>query len=305
MDNQNWKLVNCNLCGASDYKKIFTDKTICDGKLVLFDTVKCRKCGFIFNNPLNIKGAGYSFEDIQDIFKQAQWEINHKKDIYFYALNLLEKIDNSQGRALLDIGCACGAFLDIARLFGFKTKGIELSKGQAEYAQKQLNLDVLLSATVEPLLAEHKGFFNVVTMWDVLEHIPDPKSALNSIHNLLSDDGILMLKIPNSYFQISKARLARLLFPRMNKVLGAGDHVVHFTKKSIQQILKATDYEVIKLENSQWDRSLYSPFSVFQKTYYDLAFLIEKIFKIQIGNYYFVMAKKISKQQSNKAEKRN
>lgn len=294
MDKENWKFIRCNLCGANEYNKIFSDIVFYDGQDVIFDTVKCSKCGFVYNNPINIGGAGYSFEKIDDVSKQTQWEITYKREIYFHALDFLSKMGDVKNKTLLDIGCACGSFLDMARLFGFKTKGIELSKTQVEYARNQLNLDVLQSDSVEPLIKDHRKFFNVITMWDVLEHIADAKGALEKIHSLLAIEGVLMLKIPNSSFQIIKAKLARLVFPRMRKVLGAGDHVVHFTRQTILKMLLNAKFEVLIFENSKRDLAQYSPFSLFQRAYYKVAYMVEKLTGRHIGNYYFIVAKKKS-----------
>ncbi|MCG2712141.1 MAG: class I SAM-dependent methyltransferase [Candidatus Omnitrophica bacterium] len=294
VDKENWKFVDCNLCGSTGFKTIFKDKILCDGKEVIFNTVKCVKCGFIYNNPLNITGIGNSFKKIESITNQAQWRITHKINIYFHALEILSKMYDLKDKNLLDIGCACGSFLDMARLFGFKAKGIELSKQQAAYAVNQLQLDVIEAGTVDPLIKEHRNFFDVITMWDVLEHIPNAKSTLQKISCLLVPGGILMLKIPNSYFQITKAKLARLFFPNLYKVLGAGDHVIHFTEKSIKKMLLDTGFEVKIFENSKRDLAQYSPFSIFQKAYYKMALIVEKLTGMHIGNYYFIVAKKKS-----------
>ena len=286
-----WRHVPCNLCGADSYKKIFVDTLSRQGQIERFDIVQCRRCGLMYNNPIDTRGIGYSFDDVP--LEQAQWELAMKRGIYEYALQRLHAVQgNASGKYLLDIGCGCGAFLDLARQHGYAVSGIEMSASQVSHARGHLHLDVTHADTVAVLLPGKEGYFDAVTMWDVLEHMVNAKEAVAAVYRLLKPGGILMIKIPNSCFQLLKAHVCRLVFPSMGKVLGAGDHVIHFTRSTISRLLRDCGFRILMFENSQLERSRHSPLSIFRDGYYALARVMERITGLHIGNYYFIAARK-------------
>lgn len=93
---------------------------------------------------------------------------------------------------MLEVGAYCGFFMDVARERGWQVEGIEPSHWAATYGQEQLGLDIH-QGTLERLEGRLDGGYEVAVMWDVLEHLPDPMSALRRIHCLLDDDGLLCL----------------------------------------------------------------------------------------------------------------
>jgi SAM-dependent methyltransferase len=100
-----------------------------------------------------------------------------------------------EGR-LLEVGCANGMFLNTVRKSGsWDVYGVDINKYAVQYARDQLGLDVFLGQLEETHFPD--DFFDVVVLWDVLEHLPNPKSALLEIHRVLTSDGWLIFRVPN------------------------------------------------------------------------------------------------------------
>jgi len=95
---------------------------------------------------------------------------------------------------LLDVGCSTGRFIAAANQAGFLAQGVEFNVDTAELARAQ-GLDVT-TGTLSDLKAP-KHFFDAITMWDIVEHVPDPLTLLNTARELLAEDGWLWLTTPN------------------------------------------------------------------------------------------------------------
>ena len=99
------------------------------------------------------------------------------KDLFcFYSINLMDKM-------VIDIGCAGGAFPKAADDLGFNVVGIEPSKYLCEWGKKEYGLDLRPG-----ILDEHdfeKESFDVITLWDVVEHLIDPRVEIKKISNIL------------------------------------------------------------------------------------------------------------------------
>lgn len=96
---------------------------------------------------------------------------------------------------LLDFGCADGYFLELARQQGWEIAGVEISTFQAQYASNRLGISVLDSIDHFP-----ESSFDVITLWEVLEHLTQPIVELRKLKSRLRPGGVLMLSTPNAGF---------------------------------------------------------------------------------------------------------
>jgi 2-polyprenyl-3-methyl-5-hydroxy-6-metoxy-1,4-benzoquinol methylase len=108
-------------------------------------------------------------------------------------VHLIQKY--TSGTNLLDIGCAQGFFLYNASKAGYTTKGIEISQDAAEYAIMEFGLDIEAKPFEELRFPENH--FDVVTLWQVLEHVPYPLTVLKEVHRILKPGGLLVASTPN------------------------------------------------------------------------------------------------------------
>jgi SAM-dependent methyltransferase len=133
--------------------------------------------------------------------------------------------------------------LDEFRKRGWETFGTELSEQAAGAAREEFGLNVR-AITLEDWGFEDK-FFDVVTLWHVLEHLPDPRETLREVNRILKDDGLLVVSTPNfDSFQakVSKEKWFHLDMPR---------HYYHFSTRTLTQMLGSLDFRV-------WRQSLFS-----------------------------------------------
>jgi len=179
----------CNLCGSQDYREIFIKSN--------YILVQCNQCRLIFveNVPTedSIKQlytfeSGYHREFTQNM---ALIQNHYKMNTDYYAI--MQKYKKSG--ALLDIGCSTGFFIEIAKKNGWVVKGIEISPDSAKIAQGIHKGDVYEGMLQDGLYPEVT--FDAITLWDVLEHVQDPKQLLGMIYKLLKKDGMVFIRTPN------------------------------------------------------------------------------------------------------------
>jgi 2-polyprenyl-3-methyl-5-hydroxy-6-metoxy-1,4-benzoquinol methylase len=154
----------------------------------------------------------------------------------------------TRGR-LLDIGCSAGFFLKVARDFGWETCGLEISEDTAAIATQRYGLQVIVGSLQESTFPP--GYFDVVTLWDVLEHLQDPKKTLSIINQILTTDGIVVISTPN----------IDGLFPRLSykvaKVINfwrhpePPRHLFQFSKKTLGRLLERTGFAMSQVRDER------------------------------------------------------
>jgi predicted TPR repeat methyltransferase len=139
-------------------------------------------------------------------------------------------------KRLPDIGCAGGACLAAARDLGFDGEGIEPSRWLNAYARSEYGLNVrqaILTAGVYP-----EKSFDVVSLWDVLEHVPEPSDILRVARSLLKPDGYLWLNYPN--IGSLAARLIGWRWPFWLSV-----HLHYYRPHAIRRQIEQVGFEVL------------------------------------------------------------
>lgn len=142
-------------------------------------------------------------------------------------INLIHKLNKGSGK-LLDIGAGTGDFLVVAKNKGWEIAGVEVNKKARILAKEK---SVPLKSRIEDFTDQK---FDVITMWHVLEHISNYKEVLQTCQSLLSENGVLVIAVPNykSYdAQYYKNNWAAYDVPR---------HLWHFSRQSLPKILKDT-----------------------------------------------------------------
>jgi len=167
---------------------------------------------------------GYGAHDLIEVEKRrrAAW--------------LLEWSGVRSGR-VLDVGCMFGFLLDEAKRAGMKTHGIELSPGAAEAATAKGH--AVFTGTIEAFSAAHPGLrFDAIFAQHVLEHVPDPRAFLAVARAMLEPGGTLAICVPNF-----GARLRRVA-PRSWGWYQVPVHLVHYSSRALQRLLREAGFEV-------------------------------------------------------------
>ena len=203
---------------------------------VLMDRVVKCYCGMIYISPrLESSLIQGGYEAVEDPVFVAQ---NPQRIRTFarVARSVLARTGlNPAGKQLLDIGCAGGAFLVAARDEGFQVKGIEPSRWLSGYARQQYALDVrqgILEPGVFP-----EGSFDVVSLWDVIEHVPEPHAVLTTVHGLLKPDGYLWVNFPDAGSVAAKVLSWRWPF-------WLSVHLHYYLRDSMRRQLEKAGFEV-------------------------------------------------------------
>lgn len=147
---------------------------------------------------------------------------------------------------LLDVGCGAGDFMGVAQGLGYAVEGIDISEASAELCRSRG-----FTARAGDFLTERfDGSFDLITMWDVVEHLRDPGAFLERARSLLSRDGLLFTKIPG-FGDLSVGISSRV--PRAaGTLLGAPSHVQFFDRRSLSALLSRTGFA---WESVEWGQA--------------------------------------------------
>lgn len=193
--------VSCNLCGQDSFDIFVVRK---DLSLFIpgdFRSVRCKNCGLVYLNPRPAADSMTEiYPDEYDQYSTAPSQERSHLKRWVRRRGLHKRVQailqyKKAGR-LLDVGCATGLFLDEMRQqAGWEVQGVEISPFASAYARQQLGLEVK-TGTVEDA-GYPANSFDMITLWNVLEHLPDPIATLHHLHNLLKPDGLLIFNTPN------------------------------------------------------------------------------------------------------------
>lgn len=192
----------CFVCGYSNWQLLYEARDLLhdlDGKFYLYE---CPKCGFVSTQPKlsNQEMQKYYPEDYLSyptaIDDEKTWHqrASRQRGVRRKCDFAVRESGVATGK-VLDVGCATGIFLKEMQNRGWQAYGIEPSDYAANYAKEQLKLNV----THDYLQADsfEANQFDLITLWDVFEHLPNPQETLHIIHKILKPGGVLLLCLPN------------------------------------------------------------------------------------------------------------
>jgi len=234
-------IINCPICNGTEFRAHLSciDYTASQEKFTL---KKCPSCNFVLTDPRPEDDALPNYYQSDKYISHTGGNKSLVDNIYLLARkitlgwkrNLTRKY--SEGNKILDIGCGTGEFLHEMKSQGWAISGVEPSSNAREASQKKTE------ATIFKSLADvTENNFNAITLWHVLEHLPDPNQALKTIRNLLSQSGTVFIAVPNlrsydaTYYQ---SYWAGYDVPR---------HLWHFDKKNMETLLRKNDLELVKI----------------------------------------------------------
>lgn len=140
---------------------------------------------------------------------------------------------------LLDIGCGNGMGLQVAEKIGYDAHGIDVSSEAVHLCQSR-GLSAELRSVDDPDLGDD---WDVATMWDVLEHIEEPRPFLHAVRARLRAGGLLVIKVPT--VAAKSATLLVRISPRLGKIaLQLPAHLNYFTSDSLERVLRTTGFDV-------------------------------------------------------------
>lgn len=231
----------CRLCGSTDWAARFREG--------VHEVRRCADCGLVWVSPRRDEAG------LQALYGEEQyWRSDSPKECGYadyradaerYLETFRLRLDRAlrggphSGRAL-DVGCAAGYCLRVLADRGFAVDGVELSPVIAREARARLGEDAVHVGTVET--SPHApGSFDLITLWDVVEHVVDPHALLRRARELLAPGGLLVLET-----QDVDSPFARLLGRRWHHFKHA-EHLYHFSPVTIRRLLADCGFRVEEL----------------------------------------------------------
>jgi 2-polyprenyl-3-methyl-5-hydroxy-6-metoxy-1,4-benzoquinol methylase len=244
--------VPCNICGSNepnilqraqydldatreiDFTRTFSSSS--DERLH-HQLVACGRCGLQYVSPRLRADAvleGYAAGSDEQFVSQARGrEITFGK-----CLDAIERIWNRQPGRLLDIGTGGGAFPYVASKRGWKAEGCEPNRWLCNWALEHYGLPIRPGTVFDQNYPGQS--YDVVTLWDVLEHTPDPKTEIREAQRLLRDEGLLVINYPDI-----GSWIARMMGRSWVFLLDV--HLYYFTRSTIRRLLEDAGFEIVRI----------------------------------------------------------
>lgn len=219
----------CPVCESRDHFLSF-----------LPDVCFCNNCLIYFRNPRPTLTEIINSYDSNKTYSQWVKEKSERERMWLRRLKLVQKYKKTG--ILMDIGTGDGHFLDVADRFGYTTFGTEVSKAASSGNHRVFNGSL---CDVDRLPDNH---FDIITMWHVLEHMQYPYMALKKAFNLLKDNGVLYIAVPNEENHLFRYRLGIVNSenPLGNLTYGTEIHLIHFQPKTLMGILHRAGFCIVE-----------------------------------------------------------
>ena len=229
----------CTLCGNNQGNKFLKWEE------VGYTLFRCCSCDAVSPNiDVNIDDYTSSIYDIDEYVDKFIRETHNQyeyrknkfgKERYGYTVDRLNIGVDSR---VLDIGCGAGYYLDVLKDNLIECKGLEVSNHLVEYCKSYHNLNVENTS----LEGEPDGHYDLITMFDVLEHLSDPVSVFNMINKKLKPGGYCVAYTPN-IFSVGY----ELMGVKQNTLLPF-EHLCFFNNRSLEFLVKKTGFKIEVLE---------------------------------------------------------
>ena len=228
----------CALCGSSQRQVHIGFRDI--------PVVRCSQCGFLYSS--RVLSAAAAHEYYQDNFGSQRHLDGQRVNARTNAVALIQLINFRQVKSWLDIGCGYGFLLKWLLEQGIAAEGVELSSQEAEYA-RSAGLPVhgtLLSESGLP-----RNHYDVVSSFEVIEHISDPRTLLAEMAEYVRPGGFLLVMTDN--FESAAVRELRGAFPKWIP----HTHVSHFGPDTLRACIESIPGLVVEKEAAYtpWDVS--------------------------------------------------
>jgi len=239
-------------CPVCDYES-FTTFIECPDYFLskeIFNISKCEKCGFLFTNPRPETANLLSYYQSEEYISHSNSRKGFQNIVYQQVRNYtisrkLKLIQNykKQG-SLLDIGCATGEFLNHCKINKWNVLGIEPDPSARQNGIRNYSLVIEDEAHLNNIAL---ASFDVITMWHVLEHVPELNERINQLQKLLRPYGYLFIAVPNANSYDAKfygSYWAAYDVPR---------HLYHFTRDTMTRLFLKHSFSLVKTVPMKFD----------------------------------------------------
>jgi SAM-dependent methyltransferase len=244
---------SCGLCGGTDSTLVHQDlgPTRYGAAPASFGLVRCDDCGLVYLSPrpsTDEIGQFYPQEFYGELTARPSRSRGGLAAVYnrlfptadarrlASMLRLVRQHWPAAPGRVLDVGAGDGTFLDHMARAGWKTEGTELSEDSARVAAERATGSRIHVGAFEDLELQ-SSTYDLVTLWDVLEHLYRPLEALRKARTLLRPGGVLLVSVPN--YQALEAQLMGRRWPHLD----VPRHLHHFTPPVLSRMLAAAGFQ--------------------------------------------------------------
>lgn len=201
----------------------------------------CDNCKLSFTNPFGVEKSFYTEETFgYERIKSNLFEVEYRSKLYSKIL------DKYSVKNLIEVGCMFGIFLNMLK-DKYEVEGIEIGKEPAEECVK--NGIKCFNGTIEEYIESNHKKFDVVCGFHTIEHTTNVSSFLQGIREILNDEGILLLSMPNfSNSGMLKSSWGWNLVPA---------HQYHFTEESMRRLIDKNGFDVLEVHYKGGDSAFY------------------------------------------------
>ncbi len=248
-----WESVGCNMCGSDDTELYHKERLIYFDQELDFQIVRCSNCSLVYTNP---RLADYNALYLCDESYTDQSSDEHasaKSNVFAGAMDQIEKYhramaDVNERPLLLDVGCGSGHFMEMAKARGYRVSGIEPSKRCVEYIEKNFDLPVVNANIMDADVPAES--VDVITAWDVIEHVDDPKAMLGRCAQWLRPGGVMALRFPSASFQKIKGVVLNQILRTKHPAFGATMHLYFFNEDTFTQMANSVGLEIVAVKTT-------------------------------------------------------
>ncbi|HEV3384415.1 MAG TPA: class I SAM-dependent methyltransferase [Gemmata sp.] len=246
-----WEETDCLLCGRNEASLLAEagDQRSTIASQFRFAVVRCRHCGLVYTNPRPTAESLAPFYPTH----YAPHRLRQKRHLIRRSSGFLNRLFGrpcperrgllpwpSPGR-LLDFGCGGGSYLCEMAARGWQVTGLDSSTQTVQSIREQYGFDAVAGTLPHPDLTP--GSFDVITMWQSLEHVSHPLTVLRAAHELLVPGGKLIVAVPN-YESLSAKWFGEYWFG-----LDLPRHLTHFAPRTLSEMLQTSGFRMTAMRN--------------------------------------------------------
>lgn len=210
---------------------------------------RCRSCGMVTMDPPPEEEVNIFYDRFYQDGDARVRVAGHRMGLYE---RLLDLMGPERGRRLLDVGCGTGEFLSLASERGWWAYGIDPVLGAVEQIKDTPRVRAYLGALSTTGITDMSfpsHFFDLVTLWNVLDYVPKPLDTLRGIRRIVKPDGFVFVRVPNLFFHLAAYFIGRAAdwLPGV-RALAAGGYTFHpliFSPRTLRDLLERAGYDRI------------------------------------------------------------
>ena len=221
--------------------------------------LRCPGCALLYLDPWPTEEETHAVYG-DSYFQNPRFMSGHSESLFGYADYIAERFIKQEQYVrivreverrlpalghpprLLEVGCGFGYFLDTAFEEGFEVSGIEFNRHAVERLRRKYAFPILFGALETMDLPP--AAYDVVAMFDVIEHLRDPFTALDRLHRTLAPGGLLIVSTPDAESWVS-----RLLGTRLEDFRRTREHLFFFGRDTLRRILAARGFDVVSVRS--------------------------------------------------------